>query len=586
MGQAGEQAGAPGVGERRGAGGTGPRGRAARETGGAGRRGDRGAGRKGAGYRPSIGGPDGALCCAGVALALAVDWCSRDLGAASAYDPGAYRALFYTSLVIGFVALLAMALLGGRVSAWLERGRCEAPVCTVGALGAAGLVLKAAAPGLGLSPWLPFVSAAAAAAVTPFLLVAWLDACSEDRSRNAVVIFPVAFSLVALAYFTLRALGGAAQTGLMALMLVLCAVLFAARRAQLGRRAGGLEDSGEWSLAEEGEGERAGGPDSDEARFPVFDAGTPESPAGSDGLAGAGFQAGSDDLEVAPGPASPGGRSWSFPLAPVALMAVYSFDFYFSLALSDGPSPFGSLGMLAAGLAALACVAASPAGRPSRALYKLAMPCMLLGLLLLAYLEVGHAGAVMFTSAGLYAFLIFMDIELCEMCHRFSIDAVWMFGLVEAFSKLASAVGRPAGEAMVAAWPMGSQGCGLVMAGLVVLTAALSMGLSGERGLATAFGMRPSPVGGGGMAGPEAVMTYNERVVWECMNATRLFGLTQREEEVLELLVQGMSIPDIASRACISRGTAKTHVNHIYRKLDVHSRDAAAALVRRVSRGG
>jgi DNA-binding NarL/FixJ family response regulator len=52
--------------------------------------------------------------------------------------------------------------------------------------------------------------------------------------------------------------------------------------------------------------------------------------------------------------------------------------------------------------------------------------------------------------------------------------------------------------------------------------------------------------------------------------------LTDREEEVLELLRQGMSNREIAQTLWIAQSTAKVHVRHIFEKLDVRSRTEAA----------
>lgn len=54
-------------------------------------------------------------------------------------------------------------------------------------------------------------------------------------------------------------------------------------------------------------------------------------------------------------------------------------------------------------------------------------------------------------------------------------------------------------------------------------------------------------------------------------------GLSSREVEVLRLVVQGYSDQDIATALFISRRTASTHVQHIFNKLGVSSRAAAAA---------
>ncbi|MEL6324945.1 MAG: LuxR C-terminal-related transcriptional regulator, partial [Pseudomonadota bacterium] len=50
--------------------------------------------------------------------------------------------------------------------------------------------------------------------------------------------------------------------------------------------------------------------------------------------------------------------------------------------------------------------------------------------------------------------------------------------------------------------------------------------------------------------------------------AIKSLGLTQRECEVLEKLAEGQSYKEIARSLDMSPNTVKTHVSHIYRKLD------------------
>src|SRR5262249_35893776 len=54
-------------------------------------------------------------------------------------------------------------------------------------------------------------------------------------------------------------------------------------------------------------------------------------------------------------------------------------------------------------------------------------------------------------------------------------------------------------------------------------------------------------------------------------------GLTQRESEVLALMVAGLSNRAIAGRLTVSEETVKTHARGIYRQLDVSDRSGAVA---------
>ena len=56
------------------------------------------------------------------------------------------------------------------------------------------------------------------------------------------------------------------------------------------------------------------------------------------------------------------------------------------------------------------------------------------------------------------------------------------------------------------------------------------------------------------------------------------FNLTEREQEILKLLVQGMQYKEIGNQLEISTNTAKKHVMNIYSKLHVNSKTQALAL--------
>jgi DNA-binding CsgD family transcriptional regulator len=61
------------------------------------------------------------------------------------------------------------------------------------------------------------------------------------------------------------------------------------------------------------------------------------------------------------------------------------------------------------------------------------------------------------------------------------------------------------------------------------------------------------------------------------------FGLTKRQSEILALIAEGLTNAEIAARLHISPKTTDHHVSAVFARLDVHSREEAAALARQHS---
>ena len=53
---------------------------------------------------------------------------------------------------------------------------------------------------------------------------------------------------------------------------------------------------------------------------------------------------------------------------------------------------------------------------------------------------------------------------------------------------------------------------------------------------------------------------------------TEDYGLTQRETEIIKLVAVGSRNNDIADILCLSPHTVKTHIYHIYKKLNIENR--------------
>ena len=83
-----------------------------------------------------------------------------------------------------------------------------------------------------------------------------------------------------------------------------------------------------------------------------------------------------------------------------------------------------------------------------------------------------------------------------------------------------------------------------------------------------------------GRAGPwRELILEEQRTSAPPLAALEGLGLTCREAQVLRLLVCGKRNEHIARQLCISEGTVRKHLEHIYRRLRVASRSEAIARV-------
>ena len=105
---------------------------------------------------------------------------------------------------------------------------------------------------------------------------------------------------------------------------------------------------------------------------------------------------------------------------------------------------------------------------------------------------------------------------------------------------------------------------------------AATMILFSEKELSSRWGV--SFLGEDGAAGDRAIVKKQE-LANRCQELARSYGLSPREEEVLLLLAQRKTVGSIERELFIANGTAKTHIRHIYRKLDIHSRDELSDLL-------
>lgn len=64
-----------------------------------------------------------------------------------------------------------------------------------------------------------------------------------------------------------------------------------------------------------------------------------------------------------------------------------------------------------------------------------------------------------------------------------------------------------------------------------------------------------------------------------CEELSGQYLLSAREKEVLLLLAKGHNASFIQEQLCVSKSTAKTHINHIYKKMDIHTQQELLNMV-------
>lgn len=196
-------------------------------------------------------------------------------------------------------------------------------------------------------------------------------------------------------------------------------------------------------------------------------------------------------------------------------------------------------------------------------LYRVALPCIGIGFVFLLFEARGLVGGVVSSLLVSIGFelvnIVVWPLVLRVACR--SSHPVVRVGWYVVVTYAVVAVGRMLTGAIDAA-TVSSSVVGLVCIVLLVLLAFVVLP---EDRIRAFLGESASKGDGPGEAGAERVL--REKVL---LFAKR-WGLTNRETEVLELLVRGRTLKVVADKLSISKGTAGTHIASVYRKVGVHS---------------
>lgn len=271
---------------------------------------------------------------------------------------------------------------------------------------------------------------------------------------------------------------------------------------------------------------------------------------------------------------------FSFPWKLVLLMAIYAFAYGLKEVEVYSTSQFGphaAFGTLVVAIVIFVGVYARGGKFDFALIYRVALPLMVGAFLIVPSLGLLNEAVSGFCLTASYtSFSILIMIIFANMCYRYGVSAIWLFGLERGVRALFDLFGRQT-AGLMDSYGLSNGETGLVITMVtVLLVVAMTMILLSERELSSKWGI--SFLGGGASAEDEAIIK-KEELANRCHEVSKEYGLSQREEEVLLLLAQRKTVGTIERELFIANGTAKTHIRHIYKKLDVHSRDDLVELL-------
>ncbi len=269
---------------------------------------------------------------------------------------------------------------------------------------------------------------------------------------------------------------------------------------------------------------------------------------------------------IAPSAADAGSqKNRIFPWKIVFVMAAFTFAFaLFESSPSALGGPLSSAGMLAISLAVFAVAALFTEKIRIENLFRLSMPLMAIGLLLTSLLVQQSGELASFLISASYAtFLVMIMAIMCDLTYRLSVNPIWLFG-IERFVRFATyALGANAPAILDSYGALGMPAQTILGIAAIVLILCATTLLFADRNLLRDWSI------------PLENDTHEldqARLVSRCNQVAREHRLSSREQEVLLLLVEGEDVAGIEKKLFIANGTAKSHIQHIYKKVGVHSK--------------
>lgn len=234
--------------------------------------------------------------------------------------------------------------------------------------------------------------------------------------------------------------------------------------------------------------------------------------------------------------------------------------------LSETKSPSAELYTLLAGLTVSLVAAAVAARRIERldftVLYRWLTPLFVGSVILVLVLESGNQQYEAFAIGTSWSFFrIFTWTLWCSIALRSRLSAACVFAIGQAALTACSSITQLGIDYVLPAAQLSVPVTVSLVIAVVVVNAAFVMS---ESDVSRWFKRRSDS--------KTPVLDSEESRTLRLQQATQEFGLSKREEEIAQLVVEGKNNAVIQERLCITESTLRTHLRNIYGKANVHSR--------------
>ena len=284
--------------------------------------------------------------------------------------------------------------------------------------------------------------------------------------------------------------------------------------------------------------------------------------------------------EGSPAQAAVTAPSSFLPFGHQLFVTLLLFRFIYGYTLTFGEVervPLLALGALAPLVLVLGYVMLSRKDFSPDAFFQLSILCSVAGFLVLSIATVNGTLISTLLSCGTGFFEILMYFVLIALGAKNTVSALPMLAWGNAMASWGTLLGANFGRftnEMTADATMTSIISACIVFGIVAYVVLVQKSFSFSH---TIQGIKPLTP----LVSTRTADSPLSPVADRCAAIGATAGLTDREQEIFEYLARGRNVRFIQDELTVSYNTVKTHVSHIYAKLDVHSHQELIDLVER-----